>query len=637
MSDESPSTGPNPLDNLAHLFAKQERVADKVVPLSPRDRHHDDEPHEEPQRKGKKEKAPKVPREYIELGDDCPVKPLGVNGSEYYFLDALNQLVIKHADKLGQNGIDDLFKHSEAQRWADVNFGRRGENGMINGIDRDLLKRALIAKCGDLSMGGVFDPSGAVRGSGVWQDETGRLVFHCGDAVITYGKDGKDYDGRPGLRDSLVYPLGTKQMRPAAIGDAPEGASGPGAELLALLSTWNWKRQKESLDAMLQLGWIVTAAVGGALRWRPSIWLTGDMSTGKSTLQELIHGVQGGKHGVIQAADSSAAGIWQALKFRSLPVALDEVEASANNEKVQQVVNLMRLNASGATLRRGGGDHQATEFSLFSCFEFSSINMLPLPPQDISRLGLLELQELPKTARRPKLDAARLAQIGAALRRRVIMAWPQWEEHLAPWWDPINDEFGRRTADTFATLLAMAHLSLSDHIAIPDIVEQQLEPLIPSLREWQVIAGKDYELMLHHLATWQLEPWDRGEKKTIRQIVYWASSRAPDSLQAPDKGAELERVGKHIPREKAGGALRQNGLAVVTSRKEGDEGKEYLAIAFRHSTLGRIFARTKWQDGVWRQSAARTPGADTRKVRIEAGPEGAVLVPISAVLGEEGA
>ena len=623
MSDDDADDS---VSKLAHLFATQEKQATNVVPMPTRPKEEAPEPKPDEE---KKTKRPKKPRIYIDLGDDCPVRCLGVNGSEYYFLDAIDQLNIKHADKLGQNGIDDLFKHSGAQRWADEHFGRIGEEGVNNGIDRDLLKRALIARCGDLSMDGVFDPSGAVRGDGVWRDEVGRLVFHCGDVVQVYDKDGRCHEGRPGQRDSLVYPKGTRQMRPADASDAPAGEQGPAYELLKLLSHWNWKRG--SLDATLQLGWNVTAAVGGALQWRPAQWLTGDMSTGKSTLQEVIAGVQGGRGGIVQAADATGAGIWQALKFRSLPVAVDEVEAGVDNTKKMQVVELMRLNASGALLRRGGGDHRATEFSLYSCFQFSSINMLPLPPQDISRLALMELLELPRDARRPKFDHARLARIGAALRRRAIMAWPQWDEHLAPWWEPINAEFGRRTADTFATCLAMAHLALCDETAHGDVVEETIAPLIPSLREWQTIAGKDYELMLNHMATWQLEPWDRGRKLTVRQLVYWASSRRTVGLV----GAAAERHGDEQDQRRCASALRQHGLAVVTARKEGEKGNEYLAIAFRHSALSRIFARTKWQDGVWRQSAARAPGADTRKVRIEAGPEGAVLVPIAAILGDE--
>lgn len=632
MSGEQPAN--DPLKHLEGLFHHQERQAE-IVQLPQRPADVAPAPileDEKNSKRKKKAKEPKVPRAYIELGDDCPVQPLGVNGSEYYFLDAIVQLVVKHADKMGQNGIDDLFKHSSAQRWADAHFGRVGEGGVINGIDRDLLKRALIARCGDLSVNGVFDPSGRVRGDGGWKDELGRLVLHCGDTVLIADKQGDLHERKPGIHDHLIYPRGTRQMRPGPAAEAIAGERGPAMQLFNLLRSWRWKRG--DLDAMLMLGWIMLAPIGGALRWRPSAWITGDMATGKSTLQELIYLTQGGRAGIIQAADATGAGIWQALKFRSLPVALDEVEASTNNEKREAIVNLMRISASGALLRRGGADHHAVEFNVFAPFLFSSINMLPLPPQDISRLALLELEELPRGIPRPKLDAQQLGKIGAALRRRMIQAWPQWDDHLAPWWEPIGKEFSARTADTFGFLLAAAHIAMCDVPADRDTVEEMVAPLIPSLRQWQEIAGKDSELMLNLLGTWQLEPWDKGRKVTVRQLVHWASTRAKTNALHPVEGEEAEQYGVHIDRTKAAQALRLNGLALIQSRLQGEEGKEFLAIAYRHSSLARIFKGSKWQDGVWRQSAMRAPGAVSRKVRIEGGAEGAVLVPLDAVLGE---
>lgn len=650
MSDGKPDQD-NALDQLAHLFQQQERAGETVVPFTPPAARTaaaaavapaPDLPPTDAQArksgKAKKDKAPKTPRAYMDLGDDCPVQPLGVNGSDYYFLDAIDQLNIKNADKLGQNGIDDLFKHSAAQRWADANFGRKGEDGVINGIDRDLLKRALIAKCGDLSENGVFDPSGRIRGDGGWKDETGRLVFHCGDVILVADSKGRLHERRPGIHDHLIYPKGSRQLRPADAKDAIAGEHGPGNELLNMIATWNWKRGV--LDAMLALGWQTLAPVGGALRWRPSMWTTGDSGTGKSTLLEVYQGVQGGDRGMIRAANATGAGIWQSLGFRSLPAVVDELEAGKNNEAKASLIDLMKISSSGDKLRRGGSDHKSVEFNAYSPFHFSSVLILPLAPEEINRMALLELQDLSPAQRlnRPRIDQGRMAQIGAALRMRMALAWPRWEEHLAVWQEPIAKEFTARTADTFGFLLAAAHIALCDEVAHPDTVEETIAPLIPSLRQWQEVAGKDYQLMLSHLGTWQLEPWDKGRKITIRSLVHWASARAKSSAEYSNgaDAEDVERFGDHLPRGRAAAALRANGLAVISSRKGDDQGTEYLAIAYRHSSLARIFRGTKWQDGVWRQSATRAPGADTRKVRIEGGAEGTVCVPIAAILGEEG-
>jgi hypothetical protein len=228
-----------------------------------------------------------------------------------------------------------------------------------------------------------------------------------------------------------------------------------------------------------------------------------------------------------------------------------------------------------------------------------------------------------------------MARIGAALRRRVIMAWPRLDEHLAPWCGPIEREFDRRTGDTFGFLLAFADLALHKQPADSDSVAEIVGPLLPSLREWRAVAGRDDELMLNHLATWQLEPWER-RKMMIRQLIYWASDRAdkpPD-----DQNEQIQRYGDLVQASRAGEALRRHGLAVVKLRSGPTPGVEYLAIAHRHAQLQRIFRGTKWQDSVWRQSATRVPGALAQhKVRFQETTEGAVLIPIAAMLGDAAA
>lgn len=616
-----PDDDDDPLRKLQRMMIEATGESNKVVPLAPKLAERDRK--KAPTRGEDRDKG----KRFKELPTECPVRPLGIQDSTYYFLDVKDQLIVKPADKMNQKGVDDLFKSNDGQRWAEQNYSRFSQYGNIVGIDRDRLSRALMGACGEL---GVFDPSGRVRGAGGWKNELGHLVFHAGNAVLTADHSGKLYEQRPGVHDHHIYPASTDQLRPSE-GKVDHKAA---EELLTLLKSWNWKRGE--LDALLMLGWIVLAPIAGALRWRPAIWITGDMATGKSTLQELIRNTQGGRRGMIQAADATGAGIWQALKFRSLPVGLDEVEADTNNDKRQSIITLMRISASGDMLVRGGADHVGREFNAYSPFMFSSINMLPLAPQDISRLCLLELQPLARNSARPRLDPVRLARIGADLRRRVIMAWPRWEEILQPWSEPIEREFTRRTGDTFGFLLAMADLALyapKNQPAHADKVEETIAPLLPSLREWRAVAGTDAELMLSHLGTWELEPWDKGRKITVRQIVYWASDRG--ATPPRDADDEAERYGKAVTRVMASEALRRHGLAVINGR--GDHAGEVLAIAFRHSALRRIFRGTKWQDGVWRQSATRVAGAEQRKLRFEGTPEAAVFIPIAVVLGDDAA
>jgi hypothetical protein len=593
----------------------------KIVPIAPKREEKERKKHEHQERQQSGEHG----KEFKLYPPDAPVSCLGCNVSDYYFLDAIRQLVIKPSDKMGTNAVNDLFKHPAAQRWAEENFPRLGPSNNIIGIDRDRLNRALMAECG---LQGVFNPDGRVRGVGGWPDPHGHLVFHCGGVLLTADINGRLYESRPGVAGQYIYPAGDEQLRPA-----PEPCDyKPAVELFDALKTWHWKRG--DLDARLMLGWLVLAPIAGALRWRPTVWVTGDKATGKSTLQqELVRWTQGGPLGLVQAADATGAGIWQALKWRSLPVALDEIEAETDNTKKESIIHLMRISSSGDQLVRGGSGHQGVRFNAYSTFLFSSINMLSLTPQDMSRVAVLELLPLARGSERPNLDPNRLAKIGSALRRRVIMAWPRFEELLSPWTAPLEKDFDKRTSDTFGFLLASADLALNDGPADPDSVEEVIAPLLPTLRDWADIAGSDDELMLNRLATWQLEPLgDNRRKLSVRQLVFWASERSARSV---DLKQHQEDYGEPVPRSKANEALRRHGLAVVRVRDPGIGG-EYLAIAIRNDSLQQIFRRTKWQNGGWRQSAGRVPGAvPLRKERFQGLSEPAVLIPVEAMLGAD--
>ena len=115
-----------------------------------------------------------------------------------------------------------------------------------------------------------------------------------------------------------------------------------------------------------------TYMLGGALEWRPMVWVAGDKGTGKSTLQKVVKGVFG-RGGLIPAVDASAAGLWQSLGHSSLPVALDEVESEEDNRRNNNLLKLARVAASGGQMLRGGSDHKQASFTVRSCFLFSSI------------------------------------------------------------------------------------------------------------------------------------------------------------------------------------------------------------------------------------------------------------------------
>src|SRR5690606_17311575 len=111
--------------------------------------------------------------------------------------------------------------------------------------------------------------------------------------------------------------------------------------------------------------------LGGALKWRPHVWVTGSTATGKSTLHELLELLFDG--GALHTADATEAGLRQILGQQTLPVFFDELEANEDNRRARAIIGLARLASSGADMHRGGQDHHGHEFTARSCFLFSSI------------------------------------------------------------------------------------------------------------------------------------------------------------------------------------------------------------------------------------------------------------------------
>jgi len=615
--------------------AEETRASADIVPIPPVGSPE----REEKKRSKKKGGKPPPPREFKRLPADCPVKPLGLNGDIYSFLDANGQLIERNAGWLTQIGVDALFSDEKSRVWLEENYPRIGEGGRVSGIDRESIRASLMVACGELSKRGVFQARERVRGSGAWADAD-TLVLHVGDAVQFYARGGKVKEVPLGMHDGFVYPLGQAQPRPSLAADARDGDDSPAVEVLELFKKWNWARG--DLDAALLLGWVCCAIIGGALSWRPAGWITGSPGSGKSTLQEIIWSLLGGDQAFIGASDSSGAGVWQSMERMSLPAVVDEVEADADNAKKKGIVDLMIQAASGGLIRRGGSDHRPVVFRVRSCFLFASVLQLPLPPAAKSRLCHFEALPLKEGTKPPAIDFEAIAALGQRLRGRIVKNWPRWKEHLLPWWEAINDGVGKqgqRAADTYGTLLAMQHMVSFDDPAEETMLEEHLKGLIPYLKLLADQQGGDQEQMMQRLCSKSVKVEDK-EMRTeapMRALIYIASGRVrfqDVKPNDPDSDMMLPDVSEQVARR----VLSRWGLSVVNVRTAPEEPGDlaigqYLGVALQHTELAKVFYGTKWQDGVWVQSCGRFAGAGKRKVRLDQSSQWAVCVPIDHVLG----
>jgi hypothetical protein len=375
------------------------------------------------------------------LPEDCPVVPLGIAGNVAWYIDPIGQ-VQSFAPPYGKGHLLGLFcGRANYLTWAWPRWGKKG----IDGYAAEAAAAALVGAC---AAKGPWNSVEKIRGRGAWLSSGGGLVLHTGTDLLIGGRREP-----PGEIDGYVYPT-----RPAIAGPWPapvEEAQNPARLLLPLLRSWQWGRPE--VDPVLLLGWIGAAFLGGALPWRPAVYLTGDAATGKSTLQALIKGLLGDS--LVQAVDTSAAGLYQHIGNDSLPIAVDELEGESDTRKTVAVLKLMRIASSGGLMLRGGDRHNPVEFRARSCFLFSSINTPPLRPQDLSRMAILRLNRLPSGQPSPDLDARSLAVVGRCILRRLAEEWPRFAETFAAFKGELAaGGMDGRGQDTFGTLLACADL-----------------------------------------------------------------------------------------------------------------------------------------------------------------------------------
>ena len=563
--------------------------------------------------------------------DDCPVQVLGHCGGTFYLLDGAGQFVELTRDKLVHAQLRGVFLEHIPYLWEHYpRWKATGDDYKRVGWRPEMVAESLIVAA---SAAGVIDPSKMVRGRGAWRGDGGELILHCGDRVIVGPKlDGEERAPvivAPGRVGARVYPRGVEV--PLPFPDPVPAEDSPADELLKLLKTWQWARGE--VDALFLLGWIGAALIGGALKWRPVVWITGGRGTGKSTLWRLVTDIIG-ESGILAVADTSAAGIWQTLKISTLPVVVDELENEADGRRVAAVIKLAREAASGTKSLRGGADHQAVEFVIRSCFAFLSIIVPPLPSQDRSRIALLELGRLPAQAPVPELDAEKLAMIGAKLRRRLLDQWWRFNGLLETWRATLEQHgHSARGADQFGTLMAIADLLRHDEGDAFDIeaIAQKIDAAGMSEVADDV---DDARAMLGHLLNQVVDPWRNGTRSALYEYVARVVS---EPAQGELQGEQEERV---TAEQNAARALSLHGLQVTDALGKVKLARTHLAIANQHPALLGIFAGTHWAGragttGPWVQAAKRLDGAapSANTVSFAGGAQRAVLVPLDTVLG----
>lgn len=526
------------------------------------------------------------------LPPNCPVKPLGLTGKTLYLVDDVGQLIELPVNEWNRKSITLLF--GRYQNYYEHHWPRSHKGHRVSGVDVDDVFGCLVNVA---KKRGAFEPVDRVRGRGGWKMPDGRFLWHAGDRLYIAGKSLTVEEHEPGEIGRTHYSL-----RPPIVSPWPERVEedeGPARELLQQLSTWTWSRP--ALDPILVMGWIGVALMGGALDWRPSLFLTGDAGMGKSTLQALLKACLG--DALHMTADTTAAGIYQRVALDCLPVAVDELEADADNKRVMAVVKLARLAASGGLMFRGGSDHKGTEFRAQSAFAFSAINRPPVGDQDRSRMALLTLGRL--DPKRAKSDLVVKEHYPAMLLRRVMDGWHDWPDRLKRWRQALAGAgLDARQQDTYGTLIASCETLVGaeamQSMGLPMDIEEAAAILLQLTDGERADRLPNWRQALDHLLSCEIQGWTSGQKPSVRGVIAGhVKHNTPSQHDDPDDPTFV------VTMKEARDRLSQAGLWLL--RAGVDQVGPVLAIPTRGALLSRMYAGTRYADGGWTGALRQAP------------------------------
>jgi hypothetical protein len=568
------------------------------------------------------------------LAPGCPVTPLGsVDGNLFCYLNDVGQFRIIEASKHSKNVITSLF--ATTVDWLRANYPRTidKETGQPRSWMNEPVAEALMGACQAVCPS--LDLTDALRGRGVWPGADDALVVHLGGTMIA-GK-GQMQAGRTLGRH--IYPRRPEMLTPVADPQPAGVQDGPAAELAAWLGRW---RFEHGFGARLLAGWIGAALLCGALPWRPHVWLIAPRGAGKSTLIAFLARLLAGM--LLSVEDATEAALRGTLECDALPIALDEQEPSEDsNQRLYKIINLLRLASSGGTVIRGTADHGTVRQVLRFAAIAASVVRPPLTTQDLTRITPLALRPLARDAVPPALPESVLRLLGRRLFRRMLDAWPRWEETRAQFHRGLRESgLDARNADQFGTLLACAWL-----------LEHDLPPDTDTLAEW--CAGA-MEVARPHLEEDRPEwfrcieflagltvPDEYGKRNvSVAELVATACRRAESrssedgqvtETEAAHAQAALSRVGLRVEL-----ATDERGLPVWL---EGGGQDGWLAVANAHPQLARLFERSRWAGragtaGAWKGVLEQAPESRlSGAVRFGARTSRCVRVPLRHVFGAE--
>lgn len=420
------------------------------------------------------EKEKSEPIKNKEKSKEKPFRELGYDSGIYYLISRKHLQVLPFkARDLKESNLLQLAPLS----WWRKNYPQYNDAGNAKKTpDWSQAADDIIQECGNV---GVYS-SKAIRGLGFWRDGD-RVIQHLGNILYDVTNDKK-----VSMLDQSLK--GIYQRESIQIKRTTELASEELVELfIKAINSIYWK---DSTHAQLFLGWIVLALFCGLLDWRPHLWVTGELGSGKSdTVLEAIRIALGADNYISAKGSTTEAGARQRLKCNAIPFVLDEAEPNTTKDRLRldAILTLLR-NASSddeALALKGTVSGESTAYRIRSMFCLASINPHITELADQSRISVLEIRKIPQTAESKdtfnfikktflKLERDRFSN---KLNNLMISRLATLEENLKVFVEAAGDHLGQaRDGKQYGSLLAgfatLAHNEPIDIATAKTYVEQ---------------------------------------------------------------------------------------------------------------------------------------------------------------------
>lgn len=520
------------------------------------------------------------------------VKPLGYENEIYYFLPKIKGQITSFSAP-GLSTPANLFQMGSPDQYRAI----VGDMEMKHSDIAQTFMPILLAMGNEK---GVYNPD-RVYGAGVWR-EGKRVLVNTGSDVYVAGTGERLAHSEVEINGVMV-----KESQSYILKEPPL-SNREAHKLFQICNALSWSK---GISGTLLAGWLVIAPVGGALRWRSHVFITGQKGAGKSTvIEEIVEPILGAS-GIRMDGGSTEAGLRKLVKSSSRPVIMDEFEGENKRdlETVTKIMTWARKASSGGTITNANATYRAK-----SAICFAAINPMILHGADADRVTLLELQV--------NKDADSESRYNELLELIYQTITPEYSDALI-----------RRTVDNIDALLANC-----------ETFSKYASRILKSKRDGDqigpMLAGA---YMLHSTAVLSDE---KAEEWCAKQDWDWAKER--------DEGTDSEKlmrrilnslidytthdrtqkmpVSELIIRARSGGTDVKDcrsALGRIGIRVEGDE----LWISNSDDQLSRLLEGTPWVS--YRNSMLRYPGAASsgKAARFGAGsPSRYMVLPLAGLV-----